>query len=109
MVGPPLHEAEEILSVRCHSLRESPMAMERAIFQLKASVEATSLYLLVCALMDEGIPATLQNIRVRWTESEEALSAAAEELVQRGVLASFPKDEKTPVTLEPVESWEWNT
>ena len=37
------------------------MNMDRAIFETNASVEATSLYILLCALMDSGQPPTIEN------------------------------------------------
>jgi len=62
------------------------MNMDRAIFDLNASVEATSLYILLCALMDGGMPPTIQDALEKWTGTEETLMAAAEELARRCVL-----------------------
>ena len=62
------------------------MNMDRAIFELDASVEATSLYIILCALMDQGVAPTLDQARPKWSGAEESLVAAAEELVRRGVL-----------------------
>lgn len=62
------------------------MNMDRAIFDLNASVEATSLYILLCALMDGGQPPTIQEALQKWTGTEETLIAAAEELIRRCVL-----------------------
>jgi hypothetical protein len=67
------------------------MNMDRAIFDLNASVEATSLYILLCALMDGGQAPTIQEALQKWTGSEETLIEAAEELIRRCVLdASLP-------------------
>ncbi|SPF39866.1 conserved hypothetical protein [Syntrophobacter sp. SbD1] len=63
------------------------MNMDRAIFDLKASVEATSLYILLCALMDAGLAPTLENALQRWTGTEQALNTAARELIERCVLS----------------------
>ena len=63
------------------------MNMDRAIFDLKISVEATSLYILLCALMDGGQAPTLENALLKWTGSEESLMAAARELIARGVIS----------------------
>ncbi len=63
------------------------MNMDRSIFDMKASVEATSLYILLCALMDGGLAPTLENAMMKWTGSEETLMAAAEELIRRGIIA----------------------
>ena len=63
------------------------MHMDRAIFDLNASVGAASLYILVCALLDQGEQGiTLDRVSVQWNGSREELHAAAEELVRRGVL-----------------------
>jgi hypothetical protein len=62
------------------------MNMDRAIFELNASVEATSLYILLCALMDGGQAPTIQDALERWTGTEETLMAAVEELISRCVL-----------------------
>jgi hypothetical protein len=83
------------------------MEMDRAIFELNAGVEATSLYILICALMDEGKAVTLENVRRQWTGSDESLSAGLEELIRRGVLAPTPSDEQTPIKVQPTESWNW--
>jgi hypothetical protein len=63
------------------------MNMDRAIFDLNISVEATSLYILLCALMDAGEDPTLQNASVKWTGTKEALDTAARELIERGIVA----------------------
>ncbi len=46
------------------------MHMDRAIFNLEASVEATSLYILLCALLDQGEPLTLDRAHraMEWNE-----------------------------------------
>lgn len=63
------------------------MNMDRAIFDLKISVEATSLYILLCALMDAGEHPTLENASSKWTGTEEALREAARELIERCIVA----------------------
>ena len=52
------------------------MEMDRAIFELNAGVEATSLYILICALMDEGKAVTLENVRRQWTGSDDPFPPA---------------------------------
>jgi hypothetical protein len=64
------------------------MNMDRAIFDLNASVEATSLYILLCALMDGGQAPTIQEALPKWAGTEATLIAAAEELISRCVLDS---------------------
>lgn len=60
--------------------------MDRAIFNLEASVEATSLYILLSALEEQDEPLTLDRAGVRWNGTREDLLKAAEELMQRGVI-----------------------
>ncbi|MEM5785666.1 MAG: hypothetical protein AAGU11_00030 [Syntrophobacteraceae bacterium] len=65
------------------------MNMDRAIFELNASVEATSLYILLCALMDQGRSPTLEEAGAKWAGTEESLLSAAQELIERCVLISM--------------------
>ncbi len=65
------------------------MNMDRAIFDLKISVEATSLYIVLCALMDSGQPPTLENALPKWTGSEESLLTAAQELIGRCIITGI--------------------
>ncbi|MGV8075294.1 MAG: hypothetical protein AB2L11_12150 [Syntrophobacteraceae bacterium] len=80
--------------------------MDRAIFDLNSSMEATSLYILLCALLDSGAIPTLNLARARWNGDEESLKKAAEELIQRGVLENRPpiSDDK-PLTINPSCKW----
>ena len=64
------------------------MNMDRAIFDLRASVEATSLYILLCALMDQGVPPTLEEASQKWPGPRESLLEAARELIERCVICS---------------------
>lgn len=64
------------------------MNMDRAIFNLKASIEATSFYILLCALMDAGQAPTLDNALPKWTGTKESMLNAAEELIRRCVLGA---------------------
>lgn len=80
--------------------------MDRAIFELNAGVEATSLYILLCALLDQGEDLTLNRARAQWNGDDEDLSAAAAELVRRGVLrAAEPLGGDTPLAVTPREEW----
>ncbi|NLI81369.1 MAG: hypothetical protein GX443_06725 [Deltaproteobacteria bacterium] len=84
------------------------MHMDRAIFDLRASVEATSLYILICALLDQGEErVTLNRAFQQWNGTREELMQAADELSRRGVV-SFPRGswgDDDPVRLESRESW----
>ncbi len=82
------------------------MNMDRAIFDLKASVEATSLYIIICSFLDEGIPPNLSNVRMRWNGTDENLMASLEELSRCGVLETkltLREDETLGVTSR--EQW----
>ncbi len=82
------------------------MNMDRAIFEVKASVEATSLYILLCALMDSEQPPTLENALLKWTGSEESLVAAAEELIKRGIITgSLPIPKEMHLHPQPRDKW----
>jgi hypothetical protein len=83
------------------------MYMDRAIFDLKATVEATSLYILLCALVDQGETPTLNRATVQWNGNRESLARAAEELMERSVLEkSQPMDGDRPLKINPKEEWE---
>jgi hypothetical protein len=80
--------------------------MDRAIFDLRASVEATSLYILFCALLDQGEFLTLARASVLWNGTREDLLKAAGELIQRGVLSA--SEGLTPdelLQLNPRDHW----
>jgi hypothetical protein len=82
------------------------MNMDRDIFNLKASTEATSLYILICALKDLGQSPTLPEIRAKWNGDEDSLRSALNELMRRGVLAathSFSEDE--PFAVQSRAAW----
>lgn len=80
--------------------------MDQTIFHLRASVPATSLYILICSLLDEGQPPTLERMRKMWNGTEEELDAAIEELTQRGILV--PPQVMTngrPMQLDLTSNW----
>ncbi len=61
--------------------------MDRTIFLRKLSVLATSLYILICHMLDNDVSPTPALIRKSWNGSEVDLAVAAEELVREGILA----------------------
>jgi hypothetical protein len=84
------------------------MNMDRAIFDIKVSVEATSLYILLCALMDGGQAPTLENARLKWTGTVESLLAAAQELVRRCVVTgTVPIPEDMHLHPNTRDRWCW--
>jgi hypothetical protein len=83
------------------------MPMDRTIFNLGASVEATSLYILLCVLEDQGDSLSLERAGVQWNGSREDLVKAAEELMQRGVLTGIhPLTPNQPLQLNPSDVWQ---
>ncbi len=82
------------------------MTMDRAIFELNASVEATSLYILLCALTDQGETPSLNSAREKWNGTAESLPAAADELLRYGVLeAAPPLTGDKPLHLSTRDRW----
>jgi hypothetical protein len=85
------------------------MHMDRAIFDLNISVEATSAYILVCSLIDQNHSPTLKTIRSLWNGNEESLLVALHELMAKQVLE--PQEELTEeshVSVNPADKWRWN-
>jgi hypothetical protein len=62
------------------------MTMDRNIFNLKLSVEATSAYIIVTAVTGESVRPSLEVIRAKWNKEDHDLDAALNELMDRGVL-----------------------
>lgn len=60
--------------------------MHNAIFDMKMSTEATSLYILIDSLVKEGAPVTMDACDARWTTTCEDMEKALEELTARGVV-----------------------
>ena len=82
------------------------MHMDRAIFELNAGVEATSLYILLCALLDQGESLTLNRARAQWNGDEKELFEAAAELVRRGVLSTAePLAADNILIINPRDKW----
>jgi len=81
------------------------MHMDRDIFRLEMATEATSLYILICSILDDGAPPTLQRVRSRWSTTEEDLQRALEELVRRGVLPAAPPSEEAHLHPNPQSEW----
>lgn len=76
--------------------------MDQRIFNQGLSVEATSLYLLLSALSDQGTPLTLERVRPIWNAPEESLSTSFTELNGRGIAQ---QDETGAWHLNPAPQW----
>jgi len=85
------------------------MHMDRAIFDLRISVEATSAYILICSLMDEGHFPSLTQMRSLWNGNDDSLQAALGELMERQVLVARGElFEDSPVSVNPADKWKWD-
>ncbi len=62
------------------------MLMEREIFNVKLSVEATSAYILLCSLQEKGKILTDETIAPYWQGTSEQLSNAMAELKSRNII-----------------------
>ena len=62
------------------------MLMERKIFNMNLSVEATSAYILICTLAESGAPVTIESAGAFWNDSPEALTTALQELSRHRVI-----------------------
>jgi hypothetical protein len=60
--------------------------MNQEIFNARLSVETVSLYLLCCALADEGASITLEKLRERWNSTEADLQQSLNELTGKNIL-----------------------
>ena len=62
------------------------MLMDRKIFAMDLSVDATSAYILICSVVDGGAPATVESLEPFWNGPREALPSALTELRNRGII-----------------------
>ena len=60
--------------------------MDREIFNLNLSVEATSAYILICNLAESGTPITIESAGTFWNDTPEALVSALEELKRHSII-----------------------
>lgn len=60
--------------------------MDRKIFEMSLSVEATSLYLLLVPLAEGGVPLNRDSAMRFWNSQEDKLDDAIDELLARCVI-----------------------
>ncbi|HYR03004.1 MAG TPA: hypothetical protein VES58_06635, partial [Syntrophobacteria bacterium] len=60
--------------------------MDRKIFTLNLSVEATSAYILVCSFVEGGAPATVESLGPFWNGPRQELPSALTELRSRRII-----------------------
>ena len=61
-------------------------SMDREIFKLGLSVEATSAYILVTSLVGENTRPSIEALQAKWTGSNQDLDQALAELTGRNVI-----------------------
>ena len=82
------------------------MNMDRSIFDLNLSTEATSLYILICSFLDQGQAPTLESLRPYWNNDDQSLVNAGRELIQRHVVKGKEAlSSDTPIELTPKDCW----
>ena len=60
--------------------------MDRQIFNMNLSVEATSAYIIVASLTGDNVRPSHEYIKARWTSTPESLETALHELIGRRIL-----------------------
>ena len=89
-------------------MEHNHQTMDRLIFNLKLSVEATSAYILISAILGEGQRPSLDLIKNRWAAPDPALEEALEELIGRNVIESrVGPDDQSLYYPKPSTLWQW--
>ena len=82
------------------------MLMDRKIFNLNLSVEATSAYILVCSFVEGGAPATVESLGPFWNGPRQELPSALTELRSRGIIEEILDERLVRRYLpNPAEFW----
>lgn len=82
------------------------MVMNRKIFALNLSVEATSAYILICTLADSGTPVTIESAGTFWNDTPEALVNALEELNRHRIIyEALDSNQVRHYYLNPPDLW----
>jgi hypothetical protein len=80
--------------------------MDRKIFSLNLSVEATSAYILICNLAESGTPITIESAGTFWNDRPESLVSALEELDRhRIIFEALDANQMRQYYLNPSELW----
>ncbi len=83
------------------------MLMDRKIFAMNLSVEATSAYILICTLAESGAVVTIESAGSFWNDSPEALTKALEELNHRRIIyEELDPKQRRQYLLNPSNLWE---
>ncbi len=81
--------------------------IDREIFNTGLSMETVSLYLLCCGLIDAGASPTLEMLRSRWNDSDEAFQECLNELLGKGILRRISGADTGQDEFRPEESTRW--
>ncbi len=83
------------------------MFMDRKIFALDLSVEATSAYILICTLAESGAPVTIESAGSFWNDKPEALTGALEELNRHRIIyEKLDSNHMRRFFVNPPDLWE---
>ncbi|GAB6907856.1 conserved hypothetical protein [Desulfosarcina cetonica] len=82
-------------------------AMRQKIFSMGLAVETVSLYLLCCALVDAGMPITLDALAEKWNESIGLLDRELKRLVERNIIQKRAGDDPAAVVYQLVDEKNW--
>lgn len=83
--------------------------MDQAIFKTGLSVEAVSLYLLCCSLVDVDTTVSSRNIRKFWTGTPEHLAQAFKDLEGRNILKKILSDQDKTEIFRIMEPKDWRS
>jgi len=80
--------------------------MDRKIFSLNLSVEATSAYIIICNLADSGTPITIESAQAFWNDKPEALVNALEELTRLHIIfEALDANQMRQYYVNPSDRW----
>ena len=81
--------------------------MNKKIFTMRLSIDATSLYILCCSLIDSDSVISTKNILELWNSTPAALKQSLEDLKQKNILREILSDgeDKKIYKLENQKKW----
>jgi hypothetical protein len=81
--------------------------MNQMIFRMQLPVETVSVYLLCCALHDEGIAVSTAHLAERWNGAVEALEQGLKSLEEKHILRRIisDADRQSVYQLQDVDRW----